>query len=311
MKPTAPRVTVIIPAYRAQRTLPRVIAALARQIDPARHEVLVVESGGPGGSLAAGQRLGAERPWLSLIGLDDRAYPGRARNAGAAVARGDLLVFLDADAVPGPGWLEALERALTPDRAAVAGAILNGTPASRWGTAEYWLEFAEWRPGRTGPIEHAASCNLLVRRSAFEASGGFPCDLRAGEDTVLTRGFALRGELAFAPDACVRHLNRTSPREVLRNQRLLGVAWPEVCRRVDMPGGALATPRRLPLALAGRAWAILKQTREPPLRVRATLAHAPELLLGLLAWASGIASGSARDPDKLPERLGAPRRDDR
>ena len=282
---TAPRVSVIIPAYRAQATLPLVLSALEPHVLAAAHEVVVVDSGGSDDGPPADQRP----TWVRSVSLSRRAFAGRARNLGASIARGQLLAFLDADAVPEPGWLDELERALTPRIELVAGAVLNGTPQSRWGTAEYMLEFLEWVPRRTARLEHAAGCNLLIRRAAFERSGGFPEDMRAGEDTVFSVGFAAGGTLAFAPQAQVSHLNRCEARDVLANQRRLGAAWVQVCVRVSLPGAALAAPYFAPVAVGGRLWAVVKQLRRYPIRPGRLIWHAPMLLAGLVAWGAGVA----------------------
>src|SRR5947209_2422685 len=215
-----PQVSVIIPAYRAQRTLPLVLGALEPQIVPGAHEALIVQTG-----MGGAAPVHAGREWLRVVTRAERMFPAQARNLGAALAGGELLVFLDADAIPEPGWLAALVGALRPGIDVVAGAVLNGTPANPWGTTGYLLEFLEWVPGRLGRLEHAAACSLLVCRPAFERLGGFPEDVWPGEDTLFTVGPATQGALAFAPDAQVRHLNRTCPRTVLSNQTQLGTGW--------------------------------------------------------------------------------------
>jgi cellulose synthase/poly-beta-1,6-N-acetylglucosamine synthase-like glycosyltransferase len=222
--------------------------------------------------------------------------PGRARNLGASVSRGDLLAFLDADTIPEPGWLDELERALTPGVEMVSGAILDGTPDSAWGTVGYMLEFLEWVPERRLPPGHAAGCNLLMRRAAFERAGGFPEDLWPGEDTVFSVPFAANGTLAFAPHARVTHMNRVGRRAVLTHQRRLGASWVGVCARVSVPGSALAVPYLAPVAVLGRFYSIVKQLLRYPSATRRLAWHAPLLVAGLVAWGVGVwrASGAQR-----------------
>jgi hypothetical protein len=71
--------------------------------------------------------------------------------------------------VPSPDWLYRLERALHPELEAVAGGIVNGTPHSLIGTAEYLLSCSEAFPRRPRPIRHGPGANLLVRRGYFDA----------------------------------------------------------------------------------------------------------------------------------------------
>ncbi len=147
---------MIIPAYEAAATLPGVLRALQAQVAAANREVIVVES--TEGADPVG--LARDWPWVRFLSLGQRTLPGRARNLGAAVARGDLLAFLDADAIPDASWLDELVHALAPDIELVAGAIVNGTPGDPWGTADYVLEFSEWAPQRTSaiPTRRAPAC---------------------------------------------------------------------------------------------------------------------------------------------------------
>lgn len=281
--PPPPRTSVVVPAYRAGATLPTVLAALRPQVRKGEHEVLVVDSTGDSAS-----QLQECFPWTRVIGLPERVPPGRARNMGAQAAAGDRLIFLDADAVPDRNWLAELEAALTPAHDAVAGAILNGTPRSALGTAGYLLEFSDWLPGRRTPIRHAATCSLLVRRTAFLGLGGFREDCWPGEDTILTFGIGEAGRLGFAPASRVHHLNRTGLREFLRHQRRLGESFAVVCAHVDFPHRALGRPALAPLAapfrLAALAWRLAPHPREAALAV----ALLPVIALGLIAWASGL-----------------------
>jgi glycosyltransferase involved in cell wall biosynthesis len=155
-----------------------------------------------------------------------QVLPGPARNIGLEQAGGEWLAFTDADALPEPDWLDALEQALSPGADVVAGAIVNGTPNSVVGTSDYLLEFAAWLPGRAGQPLHGATCNLLVRRHVLAQAGGFPADLWPGEDTVFTFPIGEAGRLAYAPNARVRHLNRTGFREFLRHQYCRCRLWP-------------------------------------------------------------------------------------
>ena len=281
-------VSVIIPVYQADSTFPRVLEALRPQVGGGV-EVIVVESSGAG----AAARLQASHPWLRVLAQAERTLSGRARNLGAAAARGSVLVFLDADAVPAPDWLDRLLLAASraaPETAAVAGAVANGTPASAVGTSSYLLEFSEFLPGRAGRPRHGASCNLLVRRTVFEAVDGFAEDLWPGEDTVLTIPWVDRGLLAFAPEAVVTHINRDRFVEFVRHQYRLGRSFAVVCDRVDFPHGWVARWPLVPVAIALRLAALALRLRGRVPRASVTLTVAA----GLLAWGTGMAAERLR-----------------
>jgi GT2 family glycosyltransferase len=283
------RTTVVVPAYRAWRTLSRALEALRTEVDRPDRELVLVESSG---GLAPAE-LERRWPWATVIALPTRTFPGPARNLALAHARGELIAFTDADALPEPGWLDELERNLRPGIDAVAGGIVNGTPESAIGTSGFLLEFADWLPERPGSPQHGATCNLLVRREALERIGGFPSDLWPGEDTVFTFRLGEQGRLTFAPDARVRHLNRTGLIDFLRHQIRLGFSFAEVCRRTDFPYGQYT---RLPLApltgvvRAARLWRRLTRWRLLP----RTSALLPLVLAGSTAWAAGLTAGGVR-----------------
>jgi glycosyltransferase involved in cell wall biosynthesis len=279
-----PSISVVIPAYKAWGTLPAVLDALAPQVQDRDREAVVVDSSGDG----AEERL-RRWPWARVVALPERTLPGRARNLALDIARGERLAYLDADSVPAPDWLDALESAMTPGVDAVAGAVLNGTPGSPVGTAGYLLEFADWLPGRRGRLLHAATCNLLVRRDVLERAGGFAEDVWPGEDTILTFGLGSAGRLAFAPGARVRHLNRTGFRDYLGHQRRLGTAFAYVCARVDFPHRALGRPSAAPLAGAFRLGALAYRLAPQPREAALALALLPVLAAGVAAWAVGLA----------------------
>jgi GT2 family glycosyltransferase len=112
---TPPSVSVIVAHYEQQAELDRTLLALRRQVHPAdRLEVIVVDDGS-----AVPPRV---PEGVTLIEQDDRGFRlAAARNAGARVATGRILVFLDADTVPSPSYVADLTRlpALAPDVVAV------------------------------------------------------------------------------------------------------------------------------------------------------------------------------------------------
>ena len=261
------------------------------QVEQDGREVLLVDSSGE----VSEAELQRRWPWVRIEALDVPALPGKARNIGTGVAQGELLAFLDADCVPAAGWLDALEAALIADADAVGGSIVNGTPGSAVGTAGYLLEFADWLPDGRHSLRHAASCNLLIRRSVLDRAGGFAEDVFPGEDTILTVPLAAGGRLAFAPAARVRHLNRTSLGQFIRHQRRLGRAFAQVCQRSDFPHRRLGRPALAPLAGSFRLLALTWRLIAHPRQAIAALVLLPLLLLGLGGWTIGLA-GAAR-PD--------------
>jgi len=105
-----PRVSVIALGYNEERFLEDCLAAVLDQDYPRdQYEVLFVDNGSSDGSLGLVQ----ERfPEVRAISLDRNYGFGGGNNRGAAHARGDLVVFLNADTVVHRGWLGGMVRAM-------------------------------------------------------------------------------------------------------------------------------------------------------------------------------------------------------
>ena len=97
-----PDVSVIIPAMNAAGTLPDCLLALRAQTMPReRFEVIVVDDGSTDSTAAV-----AEKYRTRVIRLRNSG-PAVARNRGVEAAKGNILVFTDADCAPEPSFLEA------------------------------------------------------------------------------------------------------------------------------------------------------------------------------------------------------------
>jgi glycosyltransferase involved in cell wall biosynthesis len=277
------RTSVILPAYQAWDTLPAALDALRPQVDRPDRELVLVESSGD----ASQQELSARWPWAHVIVPAERLLPGRARNLALREARGELLAFTDADAVAEPDWLDELEGALNDEVDGVAGAVLNGAPHSVIGTADYLLEFSDWLPKRHLALLHGATCNLLLRRTALDATG-FPDDVWPGEDTIVTFRLGASGRLTFAPRARVRHTGRTRFRDFVRHQSQLGAAFAVVCETVEFPYRRLARRRYGLLLPAFRIVGVARRIRGNQAAVRSALRVSPLLTIGAIAWSAGL-----------------------
>lgn len=103
-------VAVVIPARNEGRTIRQLVEAVVAQRPPALDlEVIVVDNASVDNTAARAREAGARVLPLPLRG--GRGNPAAARNLAARSSTADILIFLDADCMPDPGWLAALLRA--------------------------------------------------------------------------------------------------------------------------------------------------------------------------------------------------------
>ncbi len=214
-----PYASIIIATYNGLRFLPACLNALRAQSYPAdRYEVILIDNGSTDGSLAY---LTEEHPMVRVIAWPENRGFIAACNAGAEIARGDLLVMLNNDTEAEPGWLAALALAALahPQAGAIASKMLlfdrrdtlhnagdvmgcDGIPHNRgvWQTDAGQFDAAIAVFGGCGGA-------VAYRRAAWQAVGGFDPRLWMYlEDVDLAWRLRLRGwEAVFAPDARVYH----------------------------------------------------------------------------------------------------------
>jgi mycofactocin system glycosyltransferase len=207
-----PSVSVVVPVKDRADELRRCLESLARLRHPREKlEVVVVDDGSGDGSAEVARASGAT---VVPSGGAGRG-PAAARNRGAAAANGEILAFLDSDCIAGEDWLAELAGAFQdPGVVAVGGRVdgLHGASA----LDRYEAEMSSLCLGARGRTAGAGndtfylpSCNLLVRRDAFLAAGGFREALRVGEDVDLTWRLRDRGgRIAYLPRGAIRHEHR-------------------------------------------------------------------------------------------------------
>jgi 4,4'-diaponeurosporenoate glycosyltransferase len=191
------RVSVVIPARDEATTLPRLLAALARQTRPPA-EVIVVDDDSQDGTAAVAATGGARvLPAPSL----PEGWTGKAWACwrGAQAASGDVLVFLDADTEPAPGLLARLLVVLDRRRGLVSvmpyhrmeqpyerlSAFFSVISLMGVGAASVW---------RRAPVTAAYGPCLACTRADYEAVGGHRAVRRVVvDDVALARRFRATG----------------------------------------------------------------------------------------------------------------------
>jgi glycosyltransferase involved in cell wall biosynthesis len=222
------RVSVVIPAYDAEKTLGDCLRALGTQSVPRKDfEIIVVDDGSRDRTSEVAERFGARVIRRSNGG------PAAARNTGWHEAYGRWVAFTDADCVPARTWLAELLRAVEgpAEEAPALGAagrtvgFDSKTPAARYVDLTGGLDAERHLSHPRFPF--APSGNVMYRRDALLACAGFDERYRAYEACELHQRIRRRdgGRFVYTARAVVLHRHRTTWAAYWRQQYGYGVGY--------------------------------------------------------------------------------------
>jgi glycosyltransferase involved in cell wall biosynthesis len=173
------KISIVVPAFNEARGLPATLASIRRSSAAfdARgwaHELIVCDNNSTDTTADVARSAGA------TVVFEPINQISRARNAGAAVATGEWLVFVDADSHPSPELFADAADAIATGRCLAGGATvsLDGGTALGRGVVLAWNAVS--RIGRL-----AAGSFIFCDARAFREVGGFSLDLYATEELEL------------------------------------------------------------------------------------------------------------------------------
>ena len=204
-------ISVVVPTFQRNDLLARVLDSLApgaQHVDASVYEVVVTDDGR---ASTAEAMVARDYPWARWV-EGPRRGPAANRNNGARHAKGDWLAFIDDDCIASPGWLQGIVdlargeaadviegRTIIPDD--VDDPFLYGVRNETGGA--FW------------------TCNLVMKRSAFDAVGGLDADFEEAAVEDMDFGWRLKksgARVLFSPDVLVMHpLRRLNWKGVVRS----------------------------------------------------------------------------------------------
>ncbi|EFL42184.1 succinoglycan biosynthesis protein, partial [Streptomyces griseoflavus Tu4000] len=211
--PGTPGVSVVICAYAEDRweDVLAAVASVRAQSRPALETLLVVDH-----NRALLDRLGEEYKESGDVRVLANAGPrglSAGRNTGIAASRGEVVAFLDDDAVAERDWLRHFAEAYDDPRVMAVGGRTEPVWASGrrpdWFPEEFdWVVGCTYRglPGGRVRVRNVLGGNASFRRTAFDAAGGFA--------TGIGRDGSRRPLGGEETELCIR-LSRARPDAVL------------------------------------------------------------------------------------------------
>ena len=163
-------ISVVMPAYKAEHLLPRVLPPLIDMLNTDQvQEVLVVDDQSPDDTAALAREMGA-----TVLTTPVNGGPGAARNLAAKQAKGDVLWFVDSDVIAWPDGPEHIRRAMSEDNVgAVFGSYDDAPDGQAWFSRyKNLLHRYHHQRARREARTFWAGCGA-IRRDVFNEVGGF------------------------------------------------------------------------------------------------------------------------------------------
>lgn len=259
-----PMVSIVIPVYNRPLEIQECLTSVLALDYPAdKVEVIVVDDASQDHTAAVVRRFNTR-----FIIQPHNQGQSAARNAGVRVARGEIIAFLDSDCIARPGWLRELVPFFQDPRVALVGgqvdvyyrqkrldryeevcSALNMGPEPVMGRGE-------------SSVFYVPTCNMLVRKQAYQQVGGLDESLRVGEDVDLCwRLMAAKHHLFYMPRGQVlhKHRNRFWPAFLRRfdygtSEAVLYARFPKVEKQFPWQPAGMGMILAGMAALAARSW---------------------------------------------------------
>lgn len=242
---TPKMISFVVPAHNEEPLLPATLLAIRRAADACGvdYEIIVADDASTDRTAQIATELGAR-----VASVRHRQIAA-TRNSGAKLARGDLLVFVDADTLINPKVLQKSIETVAAGAIGGGAAVQFEGPVPRYARALLPMMTAMMRSMRL-----AAGCFVFCTKSAFETAGGFDERLFGAEEIAFSNALRKIGRFVILRETVLtsgRKLRTYSGLEVLGIMARGALSGGAMLRRRDQMG-LWYDPRREDPALARR-----------------------------------------------------------
>lgn len=285
-------VSIIIPAFNSTHTLKHTLPSILAQKGHFIKDIIVVDSSDDGMMPEFIKQY--ESDGITFINSGIKVMPAVQRNIGAKIARGDVLLFLDADVILNTDYVEKIVSSYKSGYLSGFGSV--SVPSFQKykliPLTQYYIQLNEYIPFGENRVKlFVCGCNNYCEKKIFEQIGGYP-EVRASEDVLYGYNISKYTQICFIPDATVAHIFRENWKGFADNQKLLG-KYVARYRKNNM-NNSLIFKGILPLILFP-AFLAIKLFRMTPRILRSGRIHIirfiiifPLFFIGLIYWNIGF-----------------------
>lgn len=223
-------VSVVITAYNAERFIDKAIESILSQ-SYNDYELILVENGSNDNTYSVIKRY-CKNPKVRLLKLKSNLGPGGGRNAGADIAKGEILIFVDSDMTFDKDYIKNLVRP-----------IFNGITYGTCHGVEYAANMNNkwarcWGRIRVSPTEKEGIIFRAIRKDIFLEKGGFDPKYGYADDQTFFIKYGMKS--LAVPDSICYHRNAESLKEVYKHSRWIGASL--LCHYKILKSPLLAIP---------------------------------------------------------------------
>lgn len=208
-------VSIVIPAYNAQKIISKTIEACLQQNYSNEYEVIVVDDGSTDDTADIIKKYPVKYIYQNNSG------PAAARNTGWKAASGEIICFIDSDCIPEKNWVEKIVKRYTSDEIGGVGGSYDIINKDSLLARCIHEEIGQRHITTSGETDYLGSFNLSYRKKVLEKMGGFNESFKhaSGEDNDLSYRVKKAGyKLIFDKDIKVSHHHQTNFLKYLKEQ---------------------------------------------------------------------------------------------
>lgn len=203
------KISVIIPTFNEERYLPSCIKSVLNQTLPRdMYEIIVVDS------YSSDRTSKIAKKYADRVLYAPREGAGAARNAGADVAKGEILLFLDADTLICKNFMEELLKNCTEKLIVGGTCTIHPSDGTPFGNAFFNFINMLYRLVYFFDKPHAQTKCCFYRKNVFRSIGGFNKNLIITEDQEIAWRAGKKGKMV-----CLKNVNAYSS---MRREKTVG-----------------------------------------------------------------------------------------